>query len=103
LAPPDDDGLDPKRQSSCPGSIQEHDHEEERFGNRESDRKGGHPFVRKGEAGYDLWYGGFSAATGGIVHTASVDGVTWSPKGWDEAHLGQFADPTRPASPATPA
>lgn len=59
-------------------------------------RKGGHPFVRLEPASagadhrYHMWYGGFSAATGVLIETFSPDGVTWTPKGWDEAHLGTF-------------
>ena len=60
-------------------------------------RSGGHPFVRIEGAPdgsgprYHMWYGGFSAATGVVIDTVSPDGITWTPKGWDQAHMGAFA------------
>ena len=39
---------------------------------------------------FRMWYGGFSAATGVIFDTWSDDGQSWSPSGWDEAHLTNF-------------
>ncbi|AKU91178.1 hypothetical protein AKJ08_1565 [Vulgatibacter incomptus] len=53
---------------------------------------GGRVSVLKEGDAFRMWYEGYSANTGNVFDTRSLDGLAWTPGGWDFDHLNHFGD-----------